>query len=55
MHPAGAIFEFAVSPKYYLHYNIALANPQPTTHNTEQPQYTIAAQPSSGFALSLRE
>jgi hypothetical protein len=55
MHPAGAIFEFAVSPKYYLHYNIPLANPQPTTHNTEQPKLTTAALPSSGFALSFCE
>jgi hypothetical protein len=28
-------FVFAFSPKYYLHYNILLANPQPTTHNTQ--------------------
>jgi hypothetical protein len=55
MRPAGAIFEFAVSPKYYSHYNIPLTNPQPTTHNTEQPKYAIATIPSSGFALSLRE
>jgi hypothetical protein len=27
MRPAGAISEFAVPPKYYLHYNTLLANP----------------------------
>jgi hypothetical protein len=32
MHPAGAIFEFAVSPKYYLHYKYSAC--KPTTHNT---------------------
>jgi hypothetical protein len=53
MRSAGAIFEFAVSPKYYLHFNIPLANLQPTTHNTEQPKCTTAALPSSGVALSL--
>jgi hypothetical protein len=35
MHPAGAIFEFAIYPKCYLHFNILLANPQHTTHNTQ--------------------
>ncbi len=55
MHPAGAIFEFVVSQKYYLHYNIQLANPQPTTHNTEQPKWTTVALPSISVALSLRE
>jgi hypothetical protein len=51
MHHSGAIFEFAVSPKYYFHYNIPLANPQPTTHNKEQqhrplPPYPPVALPS---------
>jgi hypothetical protein len=55
MHPASAFFEFAISPKYYLHYNILLANPQSTTHNIEQPKWTTVALPSSSFALSLRE
>jgi hypothetical protein len=56
MDPAGAIFEFAISLKYYLHYNVLLANPQPTTHNTaEQPKWTTATLPSSSFALSLCE
>jgi hypothetical protein len=32
MHPAGAIFEFAVSPKYYLQYKYSTR--EPTTHNT---------------------
>ncbi len=53
MRPADVIFEFAVSPKYYLHFNIPLVNPQPTTHNTEQPKWAINALPSSSFALSL--
>jgi hypothetical protein len=55
MHPAGAIFEFAAPPKYYLHYNILLTNPQPTIHNTEQPKWITVALPSSGFAPSLCE
>jgi hypothetical protein len=55
MHPASAIFKFAVSPKYYLHYNIPLVNPQPTTLNTEQLKWTTATLPSSSFALSLHE
>jgi hypothetical protein len=35
--------------------NILLANPQPTTRITEQPKWTTAALPSSGFAPSLCE
>ncbi len=32
MHPAGVIFEFAISLKYYLHYKYSAC--KPTTHNT---------------------
>ncbi len=32
MHPAGAIFEFAISQKYFLHYEFSAR--KPTTHNT---------------------
>ncbi len=52
MRPAGSIFKFAISLQYYLHFNILLANLQPVTHKTEQPKWTTAALPSSGFALS---
>jgi hypothetical protein len=33
MHPAGAIFKFAVSLKYYLHYKYSAC--EPTIHNTQ--------------------
>jgi hypothetical protein len=55
MRPAGAIFEFAVSPKYYLHYKYSAR--KPTTHNTHNRTTKMdhCPLPSSRFALSLRE